>query len=89
MTCFAADVDLGPACLEFIAGGIVILSQAGRVTIGAHEIPILRRSRPVKLIPVTNAVVGIKVKPALSAFLLRPRVPRNRQRLNPPIRELD
>ena len=89
MTRFAADVDLGPACLEFIGGGIVILAQVGGVAVSAHKIPILRWMRPVKLVLMSNPLVGVKVKPALPAFILRPRVPRDGQRLKPTIRELD
>ena len=89
VTGFAADVDLGPACLEFIGGGIVILAHVGGVAVGAHEVPILRRTRPVKLVLMSDPLTGVKVKPALPAFILRPRVPRDGQRLKPTIRELD
>ena len=89
MTRFAADVDLGPACLELIGGGIVILAHVGRVAVGAHEVPILRWTRPVQLVLVSDPLVGVKVKPALAAFFLRPRVPGDGQRLKPTIRELD
>jgi len=57
MTSFAADADFCPARLEFIGSGIVIFAHICRVAIGAHEIPILRRSRPVQLVFVGNPLV--------------------------------
>src|SRR5215470_11102169 len=41
VACFASDIDLRPLRLEVIGAGIVILSQIRRVTIRAHEIPVL------------------------------------------------
>jgi len=38
---------------------------------------------------VPDRLVGVEVEPALAAFILRPRVPGDRQRLDTAIRELD
>src|SRR3974390_37805 len=84
---FAADADLGPGRGEAIRAGVVILAQAGRVTLRAHEIPVLVQFRPVQDIVVFDLFIGIEMKPALTAFFFRSCVPGNRQRLNPAIRK--
>src|SRR5262245_31949122 len=47
---FAADVDRLPVGRESIGCGIVVLPNARRVAVGAHEVPVLRRPGPVQLI---------------------------------------
>src|SRR5258705_6944323 len=59
------------------------------MAVRAHEIPILRWTRPVKLVITPNPLVGIWMKPALPAVFLRPRVPRDRQRLQPAVGKFD
>src|SRR5215475_5580216 len=86
---FAADVDRLPVGRESIGGGIVVLPDAGRVAVGAHEVPVLRRPRPVQLVVVRHAFGGVEVKPALAACFLRTRVPGDRERLDPAVRKLD
>ena len=55
----------------------------------AHEIPVLVQFRPVQDIVVLDFLIGIDVKPALAAFVLRPAVPGKRQRLNTAVGEFD
>ena len=89
VTCLAADADLFPGGGEAVCGGIVILGDAGGVTLGAHEVPILVQLGPVQRVVVANVLVGIEMEPALAALLFRAAVPRNRQRLNAAVRKLD
>src|SRR5262245_56407853 len=44
----AADADLGPGRRETVVGGIVVLAHAGRVTLRAHEVPVLGQPGPVQ-----------------------------------------
>ena len=78
MAGFATDVDLTPLGPEPIRVRIVVFPQVGGVTIRAHEVPVLRRAGPVQFVVVRDPVLGIEVKPALAAGILRPRVPRDR-----------
>ena len=89
MAGLAADADLGPGGGEAIVRRIVVLAHAGRVALGAHEVPVLVQLGPVQDIVVADLLVGIEVEPALAALVLRPAVPGDRQRLQAAIRELD
>ena len=89
MTGFAADADLGPLRCETIGLRIVVLPNAGRMAFGAHEVPVLVQPGPVQHVVVPDAFVRIEMKPALAAFVLRPRVPGDRQRLQAPVGEFD
>ena len=55
----------------------------------AHVVPVLRRPGPVQHIAMIDALVRIEVEPALASLRLRPGVPRDAERLQPPVRELD
>ncbi len=59
------------------------------MAVGAHEVPVLLPAGPVQFVRVIDAVARVQVKPALAAFGLRARVPRDRQRLHPAIRQFD
>src|SRR6476661_7464023 len=89
MTRLAADADLDEVCLESICLAIVVLAHTGRVAIRAHEVPVLRRLRPMQLVVVRDALVRIEMEPALTATILRSRVPRDRERLHAASRQLD
>ena len=43
----------------------------------------------MQLVIMGDPLVRVKVKPALAAFLLGTRIPRNRQRLQPAVRKLN
>ncbi|MNZ18354.1 hypothetical protein D3C78_353630 [compost metagenome] len=75
MAGLAADIQLGPARGEGIALRIVALAQRGRVAVGAHEVPVLRRPGPVQLVAVIHLLIGIEVEPALPAGTGRAAVP--------------
>ena len=89
MARLATDADFRPSRGETIGLGVVILAQAGRVALRAHEIPVLVQLGPVQDIVVLDLLVGIEVKPALAAFFLRPAVPGDRQCLNTTVGEFD
>ena len=82
MAGFTAHADLGKGGRELIAGRIVVLTHAGRVTFGAHEIPVLVEFGPVQRIAAGDLAIGIEMKPALATLIFGPAVPRDRQRLN-------
>ena len=85
----AADADLGERRGEAIGRRIVVLAHAGRMALGAHEVPVLVQLGPVQDVVVTDLLVGIEVEPALAARFLRPAVPGDRQRLQAAVRKLD
>ena len=89
MAGLAADADLGPGRGEAIRLRVIVLAQAGRVALGAHEIPVLVQPGPVQHVVVLDLLAGIEVKPALAALLLRPAVPRNRQSLHAAVGKRD
>ena len=68
MTGLAAHADLGPRRCVAVAFGVVILPQSGRMTLGAHEVPVLIKLRPMQNVVVPDIFTGIEMKPALPAF---------------------
>ncbi len=89
VTRLAPHADFGEARREAVLGDVVVLAHAGRMTLGAHEIPVLVQLGPVQEIVVLDLFVGVEMEPALAALVLRPRVPGERQRLQPAVREFD
>src|SRR6185437_5853921 len=67
---FAADADLGPCGGEAVLRSVVILAHAGRVALGAHEVPILIELGPMQHVVVLYVLIVIEMKPALAAFAL-------------------
>src|SRR5262249_7162970 len=68
VTPFATDVDLGPVGLESIGCRLIVLAQTGRMAVRAHEVPVLRGPRPMQLVVMRHALIGIHVKPTLAAL---------------------
>ena len=89
VTGLTADADFRPGCREAVGLGVVVLAHAGRVAFRAHEVPVLVQLGPVQDIVVLDLLIGIDVKPALAAFVLRPAVPGDRKRLNTAVGEFD
>ena len=89
MTCLAAHADFRKARGKAIVGRIVILAHAGRMTLRAHEVPVLIEPGPVQDVVVLDLLVRIEMEPALAAFVLGPAVPGDRQRLQPAVGEFD
>ena len=89
MAGLATHADLGEAGGEAVVGGVVVLAHAGRVALGAHEVPVLVQLGPVQDVAVLDLLVGIEMEPALAADVLRPAVPGDRQRLQPAVGKLD
>ena len=85
----AADADLGEVRREAVLRRVVVLAHAGRMALGAHEVPVLIELRPVQDVVVLDVLVGIEVEPALAALVLRPRVPGERERLHAAVGEFD
>ena len=85
----AGDVDLRPARREAVLLRVVLLPDAGRVALGAHVVPVLRRTGPVQDVVEVDLVLGIEVEPPLPARGLRARVPRDAERLQAAARKLD
>src|SRR5262249_46071967 len=85
----ATDADPGPCRTKRIAGRVVILAHAGRVALGAHEVPVLVQLGPMQNIVVLDLFVGIEMEPALSALLLGAAIPGDRQRLQAAVRQFD
>ncbi len=79
----ARDVDLAPFRVERARLGVEVLPQVGRMAFGALEVPVLLHARPVQRIARLDVLPGIQVEPALPALRLRPRVPRDAERLQP------
>ncbi len=77
MTGLAANIDIGPRGLVLILFTVIVFSQIGRMTIGTHVVPGLIATCPMQGVGVFDRFIGIEVKPPLSPFLFRPRVPRN------------
>src|SRR5208282_6346724 len=86
---FAADADLGPFRGERVFRRVVILAHAGRVTFGAHEIPVLVELRPMQDVVMPHLLVGVEVEPALTALVLRAAVPGDRERLQTTVGKLN
>src|SRR6516225_10229634 len=89
VACLAADADFRPGGVETVAGRVVVFLHAGRMTLGAHEIPVLVEPGPVQHVVVLDLLIRIEMKPALAALILGPAVPGDRKRLDAAIRELD
>src|SRR5680860_420706 len=89
VTRLAADADLLPGGVEAIGLRIVILGDAGGVTLGAHEVPVLVQLGPMERIVMADMLIGVEMEPALAALRLRAAVPGNGERLHAPIRKLD
>ena len=89
VTGLASGAELRPRRPVRVARRVVILAHVDRVAVGAHEVPVLRAPRPVQLVAVVDLVEWIDMEPALAAPRLRPRVPRDRQRLQLASGELD
>src|SRR5262249_48855394 len=83
MTAFAAIACFAPLAGEFVSLVSEILGKSCRVTVATHVIPILKWTHPEQRIGRCNVFFRIKVKPALSAFFSRARVPCERQGLKP------
>ena len=89
MAGLAADADLRERCGKAIGRRIVVLAHAGRMTFGAHEVPVLVQLGPVQDVVVTDLLVRIEVEPALAALCLRSAVPGHRQGLQAAVGKLD
>src|SRR4051794_3302177 len=85
----AADVDLGPARGEAVRGCVVVAADVRRVTLGAHVVPVLVPAGPVLRAAGRRRVGRVEVEPVLPALLLRPRVPRDPERLQAAVGEAD
>src|SRR5258708_1274430 len=83
------DADFRPGGVEAITGRVVIFLHAGRVALGAHEIPVLIKLGPVQDVVVLDLFIGIKMKPALTSLFFWPAVPGDRKRLYSAIRKFD
>jgi hypothetical protein len=59
------------------------------MAIGALVVPVLVDAGPVLRVARLQLAIGIEMEPALTACFLRPRVPRDTQRLQPPAGKLD
>lgn len=86
---FAADRDFLISRVKRVVGGLVVLVHVGRMAVGAHEIPVLRIAGPVQLVVRVDLVVRVKMEPAPASLRRRPAVPRDRECLDPAIREFD
>ena len=89
MTRLAAHADFRKARGKAIVGRIVVLAHAGRMTLRAHEVPVLIELGPVQDVVVLDLLVRIEMEPALTALALGPAVPGDRQSLQPAIGECD
>ena len=89
VTRFAADRDLVPVRREGVLGRVVAFGDLARVTVRAHEVPVLRAPRPVQFVAEIDLLVRVLPEPALAAGFLGPRIPGQRERLQAPARQLD
>ena len=81
VTGFAGNVDFRPAGFESILLQGIVFTNVGRVTLGAHVIPVVIEARPMQRIFVVHFLVGVKMKPTLATLLGCARVPTDAQRL--------
>jgi hypothetical protein len=89
VTGLARDVDLRPLGSEAIRFRIEVLLHSGRVTLRAHEVPVLVDAGPVQTVAGLDGLAGVEREPALAAGLPGTRVPGDGERLQAPIRERD
>jgi hypothetical protein len=89
MAGLTADADLCPGTGEAVIHRVVILAHAGRVALGAHEIPVLVQLGPMQDVVVLDLLVRIEMEPALAALLLGAVIPGDRQGLQPAVRKFD
>src|SRR5438874_6232865 len=75
MACLTADAGLRKGRRKPVVVSVVILPHAGRMAFGAHEIPVLVQLCPMQDIIVLDLIIGIEVKPALAALVLRTTIP--------------
>ena len=66
MAGLATHVDFGPTRVESIRGGIVVFPQAGRMAVGAHEVPVLQWTGPMQDVVRVDPLPGVEVVPALT-----------------------
>src|SRR5882724_4002743 len=86
---FATNADLRESRCEPVVCRVVILPNAGRVALRAHEVPVLVELRPMQDIVVADFLLRIKVKPALTAFVFWSAVPGDGQCLQSTVRKFD
>ena len=89
VTRLARHVDLRARRVEFAGRGVISLPHAGRVAIGAHEVPVVLCARPMELVGVGDNHARVEREPPLTALCRGPRVPRDRQCLNAPAGKVD
>src|SRR5262249_9614611 len=89
VACFAAHADLGEPGVVAIRRGVVVSAQVGRVAVRAVLVPVVGRRRPVELVARSDALVGVQVKPASAASLLRARIERESKRLQMAVPDVD
>src|SRR5262249_29006267 len=89
MAGLATHADFRKARGEAIVGRVIVFSYAGRVALGAHEIPVLVQLGPMQNIVVLDLLAQIEMEPTLSALVFRPAIPGDRERLQAAIREFD
>lgn len=85
MARLATDADLGKMRGKAIMHSVIILVHICRMAFGAHEVPVLIQLGPMQNIVMSDPFVWIEMEPALAALLFRPRIPRDRQSLEPSI----
>ena len=85
----AGHVERRPGGMVAVRLQVIAAPQIGRVAVGAHPVPVLVDPCPMQLVVVRDLLVGIEMKPALAALLLRPRIPGQAQRLEAPARKRD
>ncbi len=84
MARLATHRNLGVCRLERIGRRVIALAHLGRVAVGAHEVPVLRPTRPVQLVGVIQLIGGVLAEPALATLFARPRIPVHRDSLQAP-----
>src|SRR6185369_1059230 len=89
MAGLAADTDFRPCRREAITGCIIVLAHAGRMTLAAHEVPVLVKPCPMQDVVVADGLVGIEMEPALAALAFGTCVPGEGQGLHAAIGKLN
>src|SRR4029453_5269238 len=89
VTRLPTHTDLGERRGISVVRHIIVLANAGRVALRAHEVPVLVQLRPMQNVIVLDLLVRVEVKPSLAALLLRTTVHGDRQRLQPTIGKLN
>ena len=87
VTGFTADRDFGVTGVVAALRVVMTLTHLRRVTVGAHDVPVLRATRPVQFVAMIERLLRVLTEPALATLGLGARVPSDRHGLQAAARQ--